>query len=81
MNRPISIWAAPVFVTIGAKGQAYSATWPLLKPQQQAGVGTGAVTVSPESIGPGPAPSLVIDGHNTTGQLGSSASIRGRDGW
>lgn len=50
MNRLISIWAALIFVTVRAQGQAFTATWPLLNPQQQAGI--GAATVSPESIGP-----------------------------
>ncbi|MFT5517208.1 MAG: hypothetical protein ACI80V_003349, partial [Rhodothermales bacterium] len=77
MNRLICIWAVLIFVTIGADGQAFTATWPLLNPPQLAGSGTGNVTVSDELVSPGTLFPLVIQGYNSFGQLVNT----GTNGW
>ncbi|MFT5142150.1 MAG: hypothetical protein ACI80V_002406 [Rhodothermales bacterium] len=82
MTRLISIWIVLIFVAVGAQGQAFTATWPLLNPPQQAGIGTGAVTVSDELVNAGNAPGLAIVGYNSFGQQvnqGSNAWVEGVD--
>jgi Concanavalin A-like lectin/glucanases superfamily/SdrD B-like domain len=70
VNRLIPIWTVLIFVTVGAQGQAFTATWPLSNTSLLAGTAApnGAVTVSDELVNAGISPGLVINSYNGFGQ-------------